>query len=342
MVDVKIDSLIQVAKNYVNKANIDEDESGSINTDRELNRLLAGTGASSIEDLTRDNIHQKIVERDTEKIFTTFVATNNPDQARTNIDILEKCMNLVSDNYIKINTGFQIISNLIGQAAADVKELEDAIKKGNNSDAIYENFEHLLIIMETAMKQLYEMDNDFELINGQSFPPLKTQQVHISELISKVKIQQQKVKDGSVSPQNAAEELEKAVMQAMSALKDATELTKQYEEQEKEDFKLLNNLLELQKDSEIGTEEKRARSKDMLAALVDKASPMTRNLVIKKAEEQYNPADYPTTGMVAPKSGQPDEDGFIKLTMKPFGLVLMNPATGEVRSLNGSVIKPAR
>ena len=59
MVDVSIKSLIQMAQKYVENAHVDTDRSGTINTDKELSRLLAGTGAASIDELTVENIAQK-------------------------------------------------------------------------------------------------------------------------------------------------------------------------------------------------------------------------------------------------------------------------------------------
>ena len=50
-----------------------------------------------------------------------------------------------------------------------------------------------------------------------------------------------------------------------------------------------------------------------------------------------------TTGIDnATTDRKPDKDGFVKCAMQPFGVVLMNKETGEIKSLSGAVIKPAR
>ena len=60
-------------------------------------------------------------------------------------------------------------------------------------------------------------------------------------------------------------------------------------------------------------------------------------------EQVYNPEDYPDSAAgineaTAPKA--PEE--FKKVSMQPYGLVLMNQKTGEIRGLDGTVIKPPR
>ena len=49
------------------------------------------------------------------------------------------------------------------------------------------------------------------------------------------------------------------------------------------------------------------------------------------------------TGINNPTSdSEPDADGFVKRTMKPYGVVLMNQKNGAIKTLGGQVIKPAR
>ena len=75
---------------------------------------------------------------------------------------------------------------------------------------------------------------------------------------------------------------------------------------------LLDKQTEFNEDGKSSAEEQ-AASKDLLNKLVENATPMTRNYIIKLAEEQYKPENDPT-GIKDVKSANVKVDGNVYKT----------------------------
>ena len=302
MVDVSIDALIKVARDYVDKANVDTDESGSINTGRELNRLLAGTGATSIEELTLDNIRQKMVECDTEKVFTTFMTTENKEQAQRNIKVLEYSIKKIHETYDNLLKGFVCISDFMNVLAKQLTMFEDIFNEGNfGQGAVDKVVDRLNAFRKTNLMiidQLFEINQEYKKTTGQDFEPIlqKSEHLQIADILIREQID--KIQNGVVPIEQAKDEILKGYHQCCDALDDTYQLMEQYENQKKKDKSLLAELLEHQKvflDDDSDNAGEQVWSKEMLQAFVENASPMTRNFVIQQAEMEYNPENDPTT-----------------------------------------------
>ena len=303
MTDVSIKSLIAMAQDYVETRGVDRDNSGTINNDRELNLLLAGTGASTIEDLTAEDIHKKVVERDTEKIFTTFMATENQEQAAKNMEILKSNIKTISDTYDSLLHGFDNVFKLMSSSELLLKELICIFNdnEGNfeqeATDEVVRQLENFCVITAETQRELYEINDIYKQTTGQDFPPIQ-QKVKFFDVVF-VRVQQQidKIKNGSVSIEQAKQEIEEFIMQIRTALKDAYDLEKQYENQRQNDIHFCKVLLERQMvfaSDDSYKADKQDYSRDLLAELIDKTSPMTRNYIIQQAEDAYRPENDPT------------------------------------------------
>lgn len=303
MVDVSINSLISMAQDYVERRGVDKDQSGTINDNKELNLLLAGTGASSIEDLTASDIREKIVERDTEKVFTTFMATDNQEQAKMNMDLLGYSIETISETYDKLLKGFESIMNLMTYSTEQLKCLEGIFNEGNfGQNVIDETVSRLEKFIDTIMvttEKIDEVGCDYNKITGNRFLPIEDKKDHMFYAIHILKAQIGKIKTGAVPIEQIRDEIQKGFEQVLIALDDTEQLKKQYENQKENDEQFLTMLYEYQhrflKEGKYSNEERQAYSKDFLCELVDKTSPMTRNFIIQQAERVYNPENDPTT-----------------------------------------------
>lgn len=104
-VNTPVEALIPMAKHSVGYLGIDTDYSHTINNEYEMNELLAATTSNSLEDIISDKVNKKVSESDTEKMFTTFITTNNLEQVERNIEILNSSMDRISVTYDKIIEG---------------------------------------------------------------------------------------------------------------------------------------------------------------------------------------------------------------------------------------------
>lgn len=303
MVDVSINSLISMAQDYVERRGVDKDQSGTINDNKELNLLLAGTGASSIEDLTASDIREKIVERDTEKVFTTFMATDNQEQAKINMDLLGYSIETISETYDKLLKGFDTIVKLISESEMQLKELKYIFKEGDFGqeavDRVVKKLERFHVTILTTIKELDNINAEYNETTGQDFMPIQQNKKILIAAEEQLLEQISKIKNSSVPIEQAKNEIEEGIIQISTALIDAYKLRAQYENQKENDEQFLTMLYEYQhrflKEGKYSNEERQAYSKDFLCELVDKTSPMTRNFIIQQAERVYNPENDPTT-----------------------------------------------
>lgn len=302
MVDVSIDSLISMARKYIENRGVDKDKSGTINNTTELNMLLAGTGASSIEDLTTADIHKKVVERDTEKVFTTFMATENHEQAKKNIELLSDSIVTISKTYDNLLAGFDTISKLMQVSAAHLDDLKNTFRQGDFGqeavDKVVDKLENFSIVLMQTIKELDRIGEDYCNTTGQEFSPILQKGKFLRTAYARIQEQIEKVKSGSVPMEQVMNEIDEGIVQIVAALKDTVELRYQYEKQKKQDINFCEDLLERQMkfDSDNNNRaDNQAMSKELLSILISETSPMTRNLVIKRAEVAYSPENDPTT-----------------------------------------------
>ena len=302
MVDVSIKSLISMAQDYVENRGVDKDKSGSINSDRELNLLLAGTGASSIEDLTSANVHKKIIERDTEKVFTSFMATNNHEQAKMNIELLKGSIHTISNTYDNLLEGFERVDHLMRSSAKRLDEFEQIFNEGNfGQEAVNDVIDRLKEfdkLTREILHRLKEINEGYKNTTGQDFPPIEEKEMFLYNSTKILNEQIDKLKNGSVPIEKIKDEIQKGFKQVIESVEDTKQLKEQYENQRKNDIYFCNELLEWQMkftEDDSNKADNQAMSRELLGALVDKTSPMTRNFVIEQAERVYNPKNDPTT-----------------------------------------------
>lgn len=302
MVDVSIESLISMAQGYVNREGVDKDQSGTINSDSELNLLLAGTGASSIEDLMASDIREKIVERDTEKVFTTFMATDNQEQAEMNMELLGYSIKTISATYGKIFIGLKKIEQLSHTSKEQLDELKGLFDIGSfGQEAVNEvvyRLEKYKEITDETLKNLDEVNEYYKETTGQDFPPIKEKEKFLEFAINTLYSQINILKTGAVPIERIRDEIQKGFEQTMEALTDIDKLIKQYKRQRTNDIIFLTKLLDCQhqflEEGKYSNEERQAYSKDFLSELIEDTSPMTRNFVIQQAERVYHPENDPT------------------------------------------------
>ena len=105
--DYKITDLIDVAQIFVTKNGIDYNKSTTIDSQKELNMLLSGTGASSIDELMFSNY--KNIKNDT---YVNFFNDNNEDIRKQKFnelaDKLEPIYRGVSKELERINDSTQL------------------------------------------------------------------------------------------------------------------------------------------------------------------------------------------------------------------------------------------
>ncbi|MBE6331891.1 MAG: hypothetical protein E7070_06265 [Bacteroidales bacterium] len=302
-VNTPVEALIPMAKEYVANNNIDADSSATINNSEELAKLLSGTLSGSIEELTSEDISKKLAEKDADKIFTTFMTTNNPEQAKNNTDILNAGMNTISDTYKNIQLDLTKADAFMRYLHAPLEQCIDfcemikvLIERGDTKTAVSlihsrkDNLEEVKSYYQEAIDTLENVNTIYKDITGQNYTILLQQK----ERLENAKQYLEEVvwdEEGINKVQGYLDEC----AQAQSELE--YQLLPQIKNLKENDIALLKMLLQQQaKFAEDGksSAEEQAASKELLNKLVENASSMTRNYIIKLAEEQYKPENDPT------------------------------------------------
>lgn|GEM_PF-2456020 len=340
-VNTPVEALIPMAKEYVANNNIDADSSATINNSEELAKLLSGTLSGSIEELTSEDISKKLAEKDADKIFTTFMTTNNSEQAKNNTDILNAGIKNISETYDNISTSLSDVLQIASRVDTDLGVIKHTLETyGNNLSiknykTILSNLKDFKTDKEVIKPLLDNFNNAYKTITGQDFPNISKQK----ELMSySVDAQIAKVETGSIPIEQAITEIEDIYPQFKDITNGYFVLSNQYENLKENDIALLQMLLQQQaKFAEDGksSAEEQAVSKELLKELVENASPMTRNYIIKLAEEQYKPENDPT-GIVDISAG-----ALSKMCFDLTGKQLAKPREGLniVKSAEGTVQK---
>ncbi len=343
-VNTPVEALIPMAKDYVANNNIDADSSATINNSEELARLLSGTLSGSIEELTSEDISKKLAEKDADKIFTTFMTTNNPEQAKNNTDILNAGMNTISDTYKNIQLDLTKADAFMRYLHAPLEQcirltvaVNKAIEEGDIDTALgcldmrTNNHKEVISYYQEAIDTLGNVNTTYKDITGQDYTLL----LHQKERLENAKQYLEEVvwdEEGINKVQGYLDEC----AQAKSELE--YQLLPQIKNLKENDLALLKMLQQQQaKFNEDGksSAEEQAASKELLKGLVENASPMTRNYIIKLAEEQYKPENDPT-GIVDISAG-----ALSKMCFDLTGKQLAKPREGLniVKSAEGTVQK---
>ena len=344
-VNTPIEALIPMAKDYVANHYIDADSSATINTDKELNLLLSGTLSNSIEELTSEDINKKLADEDAEKIFTTFMTTNNAEQAEKNKEILNAGINTISETYKNIQDGFKqteafmrYLHPVMEQVIGLNKVLNDEMEEGDIDSALEtietmgNRLEEVKSYYQKTIDTLGSVNTTYKDITGQDYTILLQQKERLEnakQYLDEVVLDE----EGINKVQGYLDEC----AQAQSELN--YQLLPQLKNLKENDTKLLQTLLDKQTEfNEDGksSAEEQAASKELLKGLVENATPMTRNYIIKLAEEQYKPENDPT-GIVDISAGALSKMYF-DLTGKPLaqpreGLNVVKSAEGTVQKI---------
>ena len=302
-VNTPVEALIPMAKDYVANNNIDADSSATINNSKELAKLLSGTLSNSIEELTSEDISKKLAEKDADKIFTTFMTTNNSEQAKNNTDILNAGMNTISETYKNIQNGFKQTDDFmmylnppLEQCIGLTVAVNKAIEEGDIDTALdaldtrTNNHKEVISYYQEAIDTLGNVNTTYKDITGQNYTLL----LHQKERLENAKQYLEEVvwdEEGINKVQGYLDECARAKSELNY------HLLPQIKNLKENDIALLQTLLDNQiKFNEDGksSAEEQAASKDLLNKLVENASPMTRNYIIRLAEEEYKPENDPT------------------------------------------------
>ncbi len=373
MSGTEISKLTAFAKKYIESAKIDENNNGKVDEGRELKRLLTGTAANSIEELTLDNIKQKIKENDTEKIFTAFMTekgldtvTNNPGKMRGYLGTVLSDISSTKKNLSGLHvTAVKTVFGLINDRSKDLIELIEKNPKVNSDTIKYflEKIQEDMSTLELGVENIAFFGDELLMYEDEEQYPARkdTEGLYkcnwsqhlkfIQDLQAELKAQMQ----DEVDVDSCLPVLRNIIVQIEAAKNDLNEITARYNDMLDNDYKFVENLRNMQADfmaDGVATDEEKAKAKDLLGGLVDHVSPWTRNLLLQQAEAAYKyDADYQrdddntTTGMQEvgnPANSPADTNGFKKVLMKPYGVVLMNQSTGEIKTLGGMVIKSAK
>ena len=343
-VNTPVEALIPMAKEYVANNNIDADSSATINNSEELAKLLSGTLSGSIEELTSEDISKKLAEKDADKIFTTFMTTNNSEQAQNNTDILNAGMNTISETYKNIQNGFKQIADFVDELIPPLegipKQCENisrALEEGEDIDIILSRIdsrtkaiEEVLSSYQKIIDELGNINTEYKNITNQDYTPVLQQKEQVENT--------KQVFENIVFDEEGLSKINKDLEEAKTARDQISTLKEQYTNLKENDIALLQMLLQQQaKFNEDGksSAEEQAASKDLLKGLVENASPMTRNYIIRLAEEQYKPENDPT-GIVDISAG-----ALSKMCFDLTGKQLAKPREGLniVKSAEGTVQK---
>ena len=351
-VNTPVEALIPMAKDYVNKykSRIDADQSGTINNNEELNYLLTGTASNSIEDLITEDINKKLAEKDADKIFTTFMTTENIEQAQRNTEILNSCMDVISFTYDNIIERYGEIPKYMDSILVHLNDIEKYIKylnfettnnfTVNDEKVILNNLKEILIFLEEASENISDVSKIYKNITGSLFIPAIEQFEKFENAINHVNNQESVIitKDALITKRQVEEEVIDAINEVETTKPKFRVFKKQFGDLKENDIKLLQTLLEKQTEytaDSISSAEEQAASKELLKELVANASPMTRNAILELAEEQYKPENDPT-GIVDISAG-----ALSKMCFDLTGKQLAKPREGLniVKSAEGTVQK---
>lgn len=293
MVDVSIKSLIQMAQKYVENAHVDTDRSGTINTDKELSKLLTGTGAASIEELTVENIAQKIRERDTEKVFTAFITTDNQEKANTNEKFLTKTRQNVKIGYEALLNACCETQVLIMEKIETLYQMKDNLTNPDvSNDDKMKTLEEYIILSEQLLSVLDLLNDRYKNAMGQNIPQIEQYRVSMMENIDKLSNVYNQLKDdpGLMDSFKAKTKQIEGFIQDTQAkfeeiLMNMDELKEQYQAQKEVDENFIKELIKLQHEENVAPE----MAKNYLQVMIDNVSPAARNIVIKYAEMTYEP-----------------------------------------------------
>jgi len=383
MTGAEISKLTTFAQNYVEYANIDENNNGKIDEGRELKRLLAGTAANSIEELTVDNIKQKILENDTEKIFTAFMTekslvtsnlhslwNNNPlegiyienvkDNIKQTLEWSDKAMDAVIKDTDNIKNNIQELNNL--DEKANTQKYIDILNqiKENLDDMEHQFTRHYDFGNNKKYGYYFGQRNlERDQVKTEEIPTL-TQGLYeadvstIKNMKAVLESQIQGLKSNEKTPSECLTEIQTFSEQIDIAKKDFKSMKANFYFMLYDDLdfmdKLESSVAKFIADG-VASEEEKGEAKELLGQLIEQVSPWSRELLLQQAEAAYKyDADYQpednniTTGLETvhdPSKSARDSNGFKKVIMPGYGVVLMNQSTGEIKSLNGVVIKPA-
>ena len=343
-VNTPVEALIPMAKDYVANNNIDADSSLTINNSKELAKLLSGTLSNSIEELTSEDISKKLAEKDADKIFTTFMTTNNAEQAEKNKEILNAGINTITDTYKNIQNGFKQIADFVDELIPPLegipKQCENisrALEEGEDIDVILSRIdsrtkaiEEVLSSYQKIIDELGNINTEYKNITNQDYTPVLQQKEQVENT--------KQVFENIVFDEEGLSKINKDLEEAKTARDQISTLKEQYTNLKENDIALLQMLLQQQaKFNEDGksSAEEQAASKDLLKGLVENATPMTRNYIIKLAEQEYKPENDPT-GIVDISAG-----ALSKMYFDLTGKQLAKPREGLniVKSAEGTVQK---
>lgn len=343
-VNTPVEALIPMAKEYVANNNIDADSSATINNSEELAKLLSGTLSGSIEELTSEDISKKLAEIDAEKIFTTFMTTNNAEQAEKNKEILNAGINTISATYKNIQDGFKQIADFEDELIPPLeglpkqcKNISRALEEGEDIDIILSRIdsrtkaiEKVLSSYQKIIDELGNINTEYKNITNQDYTPVLQQKEQVENT--------KQVFENIVFDEEGLSKINKDLEDAKTARDQISTLKEQYTNLKENDLALLKKLLQQQTEfNEDGksSAEEQAASKELLKGLVENATPMTRNYIIKLAEQEYKPENDPT-GIVDISAG-----ALSKMYFDLTGKQLAKPREGLniVKSAEGTVQK---
>ncbi|MCR5360482.1 MAG: hypothetical protein K6E73_00540 [Bacteroidales bacterium] len=308
-VNTPVEALIPMAQDYVNKYYVDTDKSATINTDQELNSLLAGTVSNSILDLTADNIRNILTDNSDEKIFTTFMTTDNQEQVQKNITVLNSSINQISETYDKMiqnydatiedmNSVIEFLSDLKtffqSTSFTTIGEVNNDI---DNEIMIQDKLSLTAVRLESVKSKIENIGKAYLSLTDNTYGPAEEQIKQLKNEILSIQKQKEAAMVGQTPRDQIIDELFEANTQAQKTIRLFRILKVQYENLKENDINFIQALLKKQTEfNEDGASsaEEQAASKELLNKLVENASPMTRNYIIKLAEEQYKPENDPT------------------------------------------------
>ena len=168
-----------------------------------------------------------------------------------------------------------------------------------DADNVISKLYEIEATIKAIANRLFDISQEYKNITEQDFLPMLKQQENLKGYISYIENQIAKLKNSSVEVNyDLLGEVEIALFDFTDAsISNASPLKDLYNKLKEDDIKLLQTLLDKQTEfsaDSISSEEEQAASKELLKELVDNASPMTRNYIIKLAEEQYKPENDPT------------------------------------------------
>ena len=354
MADLNISDFSSKVQNYL-RENIDVNGDDKINEGSELNALLSGdTSKLSNTDTVNLSASRRVYMNDTElvkKSIDNYNAKSPADRApiveATEIEMearLEALDKTIDSSYTQLNDYLdnppirQVLVPIGGQYSLE-QLWEEAIN--DNLDTILEGVQEFRQNAYLAL-QTFVPGNDlyheapligvdtYKILDEMGFDSMENFAKKVaeeSELLSEI-IQ------GGPKPSNSTADsslyndfLEKVVEQYKQAASDA----RNSDEEQAYEFRTgyRNTKPQLEATIQDGIKEYNAISDYSTRRVFE-------NQLIKSYNEDTTGIENTTTDR------KPDKDGFVKCAMQPFGVVLMNKETGEIKSLNGSVIKPAR